>query len=1399
MKNSLLQRAAQFYQNQRQKQLWHRVVSGMACVVVFCTAYALILPAITLEKDNPQLEAEETSAVLGDALTLHVIAQPDSDAESTVFYLAVRQDNAGLYEKALSEAFDQENTAYIKDDNGEEIALHREYNADGTVGYWFSLPASEETTTLTLPWVNGIGQMVPMEIEEELPEEIPAVPGEAPEIQGGTPELPEEIPAAPGEDPETEGGTSELPEEKPAASGEAPETQGDTPELPEETPAAPDETSATEGDTPKLPDETPTDQDETIVTPEEPQSADEGSAAPTETTDDGSALEETKPSEEEDSGSMDEQGTTEPAESDSDSGNSEEETLESTLIHFSGGAESDEDGTSYYEEDTEDVFFVFEEGDLDAEGSVIITAGSGETLEKARQAAARNDEGMITLSWLLQLPEEVKSNEPVYICGKEEHCHDENCYDAEGNLICGMEEHVHTDACCAVEMENGHGALYGSLSALPDGAVLIPAEQEEYEGAVPTYLFRYDDGTVKMTIQLTGETSVAETGTDAETDEALLTEEPTSEEAAEADPVRDTDGTGELVLAVIPQEEDSQAYCDALEYAAIHSDEEELYSVLAYEFCFFQDGMELDVSGCEVTVELSPKEATVEASISQEEEPALEEAPAVMSARMMAVIPETEAVDAPAAIQTVEEQDEAERTVEERMAETAIRISVLQDTDGEVTETDSALVAADEAAGTVVRFTLQSNRMAVTLSRTANPHFAVQYYAYIPRVRWKNENAGALSIIDTDNGGVNNGGNLPQNGETLSMKYLAMENSRVAMENVLTEVYQQRTCEYISAPNLTYFNSLYENGNYSLKEVWVLKAGGDPASTDQTDWEVYEPTIHFTNRAESVNGTTILIAEDTVIRLVYDITESEYQNDVNFYDYDITNGKIFSTEEDAKNQTNALKAINSGGTYYVKTDNSTGSDQQGINSPGNYSGSGTKLAFGNNNTRVALGVMKWGENEPNKFNEINRNTGGGGCTFGLASGMDGDGNVRFSNGIQAPALFGTGTAAGKTAHLGYGMNFQRQGDTYTLERVTNRSGAAVTGELNTFSETPYWDQRNYPGRMVYANEFWPLDSAYDYHNGYVQGHDPKTGPDKSGDGTHIYAVGSGGTEHYPASDNGVPHNNYFGMNLAVQFKLVEDYVGPLEYLFFGDDDMWVFLDGGLICDIGGVHSSVGEYVNLWDYIEKGTAGTHTLSFFYTERGASGSSCYMQFTLPSVSSVTPEQNTGELRVEKKVVGPYEDVDYEYSFDIRLTDSNGNSLPDDYSYSKYDAQGNYLLSDVIIFDGGSFTLKNGEYIIIKYLPYNTKYTITEVESPETCQTTVQVNAGRTEESRTAEGSIPSSGARQNVLYTNTTMYELPQTGGTGTLWYTLGGLCLTAGALLLLHRSKTRGKGGRANSC
>lgn len=45
----LLSEAAEYIANKRRKKIWNRVVICLACAVVFGTAYALILPAITLE------------------------------------------------------------------------------------------------------------------------------------------------------------------------------------------------------------------------------------------------------------------------------------------------------------------------------------------------------------------------------------------------------------------------------------------------------------------------------------------------------------------------------------------------------------------------------------------------------------------------------------------------------------------------------------------------------------------------------------------------------------------------------------------------------------------------------------------------------------------------------------------------------------------------------------------------------------------------------------------------------------------------------------------------------------------------------------------------------------------------------------------------------------------------------------------------------------------------------------------------------------------------------------------------------------------------------------------------------------------------------------------------------
>ena len=50
MKKNPLRGAEKYTKERQRKKRWYRVVTCLACVVVFCTVYALILPAITLEK-----------------------------------------------------------------------------------------------------------------------------------------------------------------------------------------------------------------------------------------------------------------------------------------------------------------------------------------------------------------------------------------------------------------------------------------------------------------------------------------------------------------------------------------------------------------------------------------------------------------------------------------------------------------------------------------------------------------------------------------------------------------------------------------------------------------------------------------------------------------------------------------------------------------------------------------------------------------------------------------------------------------------------------------------------------------------------------------------------------------------------------------------------------------------------------------------------------------------------------------------------------------------------------------------------------------------------------------------------------------------------------------------------
>ena len=50
LQGNIPQQAEQYAKKREHRKVWHRIVMVLACIVVFCTTYALILPAITMER-----------------------------------------------------------------------------------------------------------------------------------------------------------------------------------------------------------------------------------------------------------------------------------------------------------------------------------------------------------------------------------------------------------------------------------------------------------------------------------------------------------------------------------------------------------------------------------------------------------------------------------------------------------------------------------------------------------------------------------------------------------------------------------------------------------------------------------------------------------------------------------------------------------------------------------------------------------------------------------------------------------------------------------------------------------------------------------------------------------------------------------------------------------------------------------------------------------------------------------------------------------------------------------------------------------------------------------------------------------------------------------------------------
>lgn len=970
------------------------------------------------------------------------------------------------------------------------------------------------------------------------------------------------------------------------------------------------------------------------------------------------------------------------------------------------------------------------------------------------------------------------------VCGQQEavemnHQHGEDCYTED--LTCGLEEHVHTDLCYdeitqsimkneeknsssdaeeategedeAVEPSAGEADLTaGEIAEAKDQGLLFENEAMIVAFDVP------DDIKDKVALTVT-EGSAADAGASQPVEGVLEGANVTIAEQATIDDQTPPPDAGDAAAAGNAADSTASAKEDAVYASSLH-----IQATL--------DGEPVeDLSGLGIVARLQMKPTVI--------------------APILAEIDYNEVAD------EIKDEVGAELTI----VQDPVNIEAYSISERPDEQVDEAVITSTDAATTA--FDVASPEVTVTASRPANPTFTVQYYAYVDELVSED---GELTVIDTS--AESNGGTakLPTNGDpngsTLATKKLALEDAgldtgaganagdksdvfKVRTNTVLEEMYRAEECQYILKPNPAYFNKLQENDHYVAKEIWVLKAGADPASVNPDDWYIYDiSACHFTNRQETAatHPDFVLVQNGTVVRIVNDSRGSEETSPTTFYDYDITDGQIYTgmsgstyvgptaTSEQADDQ-----------TWYANT------AQQGINSPSNY-GSGSKLAFGNSNTNSGLADQTLNGSNINMTNKLN---GYSGCSFGLVSGLDADGNVVYASGLAAPDLFSTETTTGKTVISNSELDFARNGDTYTL------TGATVDGEPYRSDLNRFYHPSPKSGTLysnIYTNNFWPMDLASTYGS---DGHDLKFGSQALAQNRRW---GTSSWSLMPAGDDGQDHNAYFGMKYEIDFDLSADYCGPLEYLFFGDDDLWVFLDGKLVLDIGGVHSSVGEYVNLWDYIPGGRTGlrdgaqSHRLSIFYTERGASGSTCFMNFTLPSVSFAHPDRTTGSLEVKKEIAGNVDAADAaeEFEFTIQFKDAEGTPLYDDFSYTRYNSDGSiYATQDdpdagrgLIVWDGGTFAINADQYIVIENLPLGTQFEIEERNPDRKWSAVSSLNLTQNS-NETISGSISDTSC-VFVRYKNTRAYELPATGGIGDYVFWIGGGALIAFAVVAWRR-------------
>ena len=259
-----------------------------------------------------------------------------------------------------------------------------------------------------------------------------------------------------------------------------------------------------------------------------------------------------------------------------------------------------------------------------------------------------------------------------------------------------------------------------------------------------------------------------------------------------------------------------------------------------------------------------------------------------------------------------------------------------------------------------------------------------------------------------------------------------------------------------------------------------------------------------------------------------------------------------------------------------------------------------------------------------------------------------DGTARTDPGIGASVrslayLFGGAADHAVTAYSPANTILQKSGSRYWYDSAVNAVDYDVSAgvfRLRSYAERNS-TTAGYGGGY---GDFLP----FTYTGGAVLG--------RSGNGTAYHVLNEDA-------------DYWFGMTMEVDFYQTKDGLidgEEMVFRFSGDDDVWVFVDGVLVLDLGGTHGTVDGSINfatgeVLQYLSWGGANSsaeaqnsgtatsfpttirecfdaagqtpvggwsgdgqtfgdyteHTLTFFYLERGAAVANCALDFRLPTL--------------------------------------------------------------------------------------------------------------------------------------------------------------------------------------